>query len=156
MYSNFFFIPSLFKAFFFLLSFHYIHPIILYIPELFHDIHPIILYIPELFRYIHPIILYITEPLQDIHPIILYIPQPFMVPKLDLVSLRGQFSCYNLPQLENKAMTTGRAGLCYNMQYLLLSPGIDIIFTLDEVVFVQNMVFYIATAYRTPVSLYVQ
>ncbi|BFZ24344.1 hypothetical protein BsWGS_27383 [Bradybaena similaris] len=32
----------------------------------------------------------------------------------------------------------------------MISTGIDIIFTLDEVVFVQNMVFYIATAYRTP------
>ncbi|CAG5117195.1 unnamed protein product [Candidula unifasciata] len=32
----------------------------------------------------------------------------------------------------------------------MISTGIDIIFTLDEVVFIQNMVFYIETAYRTP------
>ena len=36
---------------------------------------------------------------------------------------------------------------------VFLSPGLQIIYTLDEVAFIQNLVFYIQIAYRTPVSL---
>lgn len=32
--------------------------------------------------------------------------------------------------------------------------GLQIIFTLDEVSFVQNLIFYIETAYRTPVGFF--
>lgn len=31
--------------------------------------------------------------------------------------------------------------------------GLQIVYTLDEVTYVQNLVFYIETAYRTPVSV---
>jgi len=34
----------------------------------------------------------------------------------------------------------------------LLLTGLVIVYTLDEVAFIQNLVFYIQCAYRTPVS----
>ena len=42
--------------------------------------------------------------------------------------------------------------------YLLIlaemtASGLQIVFTLDEVTFIQNLVFYIQCAYRTPVSI---
>ena len=40
--------------------------------------------------------------------------------------------------------------ICLTLKHLF--PGLQIIFTLDEVSFVQNLIFYIETAYRTPVS----
>ena len=33
--------------------------------------------------------------------------------------------------------------------------GLQIIYTKDEVDFIQNLVFYIETSYRTPVSLFI-
>ena len=35
----------------------------------------------------------------------------------------------------------------------MTAAGLQIVFTLDEVAFVQNLVFYIEEAYRIPVSL---
>lgn len=32
----------------------------------------------------------------------------------------------------------------------MTAPGLSIIFTLDEVNFVQNLVYYVGSAYRTP------
>jgi len=34
----------------------------------------------------------------------------------------------------------------------VLRSGLVIVYTLDEVAFIQNLVFYIQSAYRTPVS----
>ena len=48
-----------------------------------------------------------------------------------------------------------RAKLNQLLTYLLLIlffAGLQIIFTLDEVAFIQNLVFYIEHAYRIPVS----
>jgi len=36
----------------------------------------------------------------------------------------------------------------------MLRVGLVIVYTLDEVAFIQNLVFYIQSAYRTPVSLH--
>jgi len=37
--------------------------------------------------------------------------------------------------------------------FVLLSQGLQIVFSLDEVAFIQNLVFYIESAYCVPVSL---
>ena len=42
---------------------------------------------------------------------------------------------------------------CIGVEFCLI-VGLQIVYTLDEVTFVQNLVFYIETAYRTPVSIY--
>ena len=38
------------------------------------------------------------------------------------------------------------------LRSFLLPTGVQIIYTLDEVAFIQNLVFYIEASYRTPVS----
>ena len=50
------------------------------------------------------------------------------------------------------------AWACFHNEYVIDNnkylTGLEIVYSLDEVAFVQNLVFYIETAYRTPVRCF--
>ncbi len=55
------------------------------------------------------------------------------------LTLTGEMQCYLFIDY-----------MLYN--YVSLPTGLQLVYTLDEVAFIQNLVFYIQCSYRTPVS----